>query len=204
MRKVGLAIVGALGIALLSAGVATAQTTTCTGKLASGGYDRLVVPAGASCDGTNAKIYVSDGVRVHRGATFILGHDGGTGTGVIHGIVHANAPASLQVHFAHITDGVRMYGGNGEFSTVEDNVIRGNVTITGYSGFWFGFIRNDVVGNVRLNDMTMDDPDANEFVTNKIRGNLICHGDTPAPQVGDSHGKPNDVTGRKVDQCAAL
>lgn len=206
MRKVGLAIVGALGIGVLFAGVSTAGAAvfTCTGTLASGGYQRIVVPAGASCDGTDAKIYVSDGVRVHQGATFVLGQDGGSNTGVIHGLVHANAPASLQVHFAHITDGVRMYGGSGEFSTVEDSVIRGSVTMTGYSGFWFGFIRNDVVGNVRLNNLTMDDPDANEFVTNKIRGNLICHNDSPAPQVGDSHGKPNVVSGKKVDQCAAL
>jgi len=206
MRKVGLAIMAALGIPLLFAGVATAQTTTCTGKLASGGYDRLVVPAGASCDGSAAKIYVSDGVRVHQGATFILGHDGGTGTGVIHGMVHANAPASLQVHFARITGGVRMYGGGGQgqFSTVEDSVIRQGVTMTGYSAFWMGFIRNRVLGTVRLNNNVMGDPDANEYVTNRIRGNLICHGDSPAPQVGDSEGEPNIVTGRKVDQCAGL
>jgi hypothetical protein len=209
MRKVRLVIVGALGIAGLLAGVATAQAqaavTYCKGTLASGGYQRLVVPAGATCDGTAAKIFVSDGVRVKQGATFILGHEGGPGTGVIRNKIHANAPASLQVHFAHIWGGVRMYGGRGQFSTVEDNTIRGGaVTITGYSGFWFGFIRNDVRGDVRLNNMKMGDPDANEFVTNKIVGNMICHGDSPAPQVGDSMGRPNVVTGRKTDQCAGL
>ena len=108
------------------------------------------MPAGATCDGTNAKIWVRDGVRVHQGATFVLGQEGGTGTGVIRHKIQANAPASLQVHFAHIWGGVRMYGGNGPFSTVEDSTIRGGaVTITGYSGFWFGFIRNDVRGNVK-------------------------------------------------------
>ncbi len=162
------------------------------------------MPAGATCDGTAAKIHVSDGVRVKQGATFILGEEGGDSTGVIRNKIHAKAPASLQVHFAHIWGGVRMYGGQGEFSTVEDNTIRGDTTITGYSGFWFGFIRNDVRGDVRLNDMKMDDPDANEFVTNRIVGNLICHGDSPAPQVGDSQGQPNVVTGRKTDQCAGL
>jgi hypothetical protein len=97
-----------------------------------------------------------------------------------------------------------MRGGNGEFSTVEDNVIRGGATINGYSGFWLGFIRNKVHGTVRLSNNVMDDPDANEFVTNTIKGNLVCHGNSPAPQVGDSEGLPNVVSGRKVDQCAGL
>jgi hypothetical protein len=210
MRKLSLMVVGALAIAAIP--VATAQAkgtidvTRCTGQLASGSYGRIVVPAGESCDGTAARINVSDGIRVYQGATFVLGEDGGTSTGSIQGGVHANAPASLQVHFARITDGVRMYGGggNGQFSTVEDSVIRGDVTLRDYRGLWFGFIRNNVVGNVRLNHNVLSDPDANEYVTNTIRGNMICRNDSPAPQVGDSMGKPNVVTGRKVDQCANL
>ena len=106
--------------------------------------------------------------------------------------------------FAHVSGGVTMRGGNGFFSTVEDNVIRGGATIDGYSGFWLGFIRNKVRGTVRLSNNVMDDPDANEYVTNTIKGNLICHGNSPAPQVGDSEGLPNVVSGRKVDQCAGL
>jgi hypothetical protein len=97
-----------------------------------------------------------------------------------------------------------MHGGNGEFSTVEDSVIRGGATIDGYSGFWLGFIRNTVHGTVKLTNNVLDDPDANEYVTNTIKGNLVCHGDSPAPHVGDSEGLPNVVSGRKVDQCAAL
>jgi hypothetical protein len=212
MRKgslVRLVIVGGLATAALLVGATAAQaggvaTTYCNGTLASGGYGRLVVPAGASCDGTSAKIFVSDGVRVKPGATLILGHENGPSTGVIHGGVHANSPASLQLHFSHVFNAVRMYGGNGEFSTIEDNVIRGGVTQTGYRGFWLGFIRNRVIGNVRLSDNVMDDPDANEYVTNRIRGNLICRGDSPAPQVGDSEGERNIVTGSKVGQCRGL
>ena len=88
--------------------------------------------------------------------------------------------------------------------SVEDNVIRGGATINGYSGFWLGFIRNQVRGNVRLSNNIMDDPDANEYVTNRIRGNLVCHNNSPAPHVGDSEGQRNIVSGRKVDQCAGL
>jgi hypothetical protein len=209
MRKIGLLIVGALSATALVAGLSTALAaharSTCTGTLASGTYHKLVVPAGATCDGTEAKINVRGGVRVHEGGTFILGSEElGADTGKIRGGIRAKAPASLQVHFAHIKGGLRMHGGNGFFSTVEDNVIRGGATINGYSGFWLGFIRNTVRGTVRLNNNVMDDPDANEFVTNRIKGNLICHNNSPAPQVGDSQGLPNVVSGRKVDQCAGL
>jgi hypothetical protein len=214
MLKVGLVIVAAL-TALAATSTALADRggghgahaksagSTCTGTLASGTYHRLVVPAGATCDGTNAQIDVRGGVRVGEGATFVLGFDGGSDTGTIRGGVRANAPESLQVHFAHIKGGVRMLGGTGFFSTVEDNVIRGGATIDGYSGFWLGFIRNSVHGTVRLNNNDMEDPDANEFVTNTIKGNLVCHNNSPAPHVGDSGGLPNDVTGQKVDQCDA-
>jgi hypothetical protein len=177
----------------------------CTGTLASGTYRKIVVPAGATCDGTEARVSVRGGVRVGEGATFILGSEElGADTGTIRGGIVAHAPASLQVHFAHVNGGVRMHGGNGFFSTVEDSVIHGGATINGYSGFWLGFIRNTVHGSVKLSDNVMDDPDANEYVTNTIKGNLVCHGNSPAPQVGDSEGLPNVVSGRKVDQCAVL
>src|SRR4051812_17015601 len=89
MRKVGLMIVGALALTAVTAGLATAKgphgKSTCTGTLASGKYHRLVVPAGATCNGTQANIDVRGGVRVGEGATFVLGHDGGTDTGRISG-----------------------------------------------------------------------------------------------------------------------
>src|SRR5436190_3236083 len=210
MRKVGFVIVGALATTALTAGLATAKgphgKSTCTGTLASGKYHRLVVPAGATCDGTTANIDVRGGVTVGEGATFVLGADPGEGgitdTGTIRGGIRATDPASLQVHFAHVNGGVRMRGGNGFFSAVEDNVIHGGATIDGYTGFWLGFIRNRVHGTVNLSNNTLDDPDANEFVSNTVRGNLVCHNNVPAPHVGDSGGSPNDVSGRKIDQCA--
>ena len=209
MRKIGLLIVGALSATALAAGVSTALAgharSTCNGTLASGKYHKLVVPAGAICDGTEANINVRGGVRVHEGGTFILGSEElGADTGKIRGGIRATGAASLQVHFADIKGGVRMRGGNGFFSTVEDSVIRGGATINGYSGFWLGFIRNKVRGTVTLSNNVMDDPDANEYVTNTIKGSLVCHNNSPAPQVGDSEGEPNVVSGRKVDQCAGL
>jgi hypothetical protein len=206
MRRVALGGSLAAAVTIVAVGASSAAAApegfACTGTLESGSYNKITVPAGATCDGTNATVTVRGGVTVGAGATFILGSEEGTGGGTISGGLDANDPASVQLHFALVNGGVTIIGGNGFFSTVEDNVINGGATIDGYTGFWLGFIRNAVHGSVNLSNNTLDDPDANEFVTNTIRGNLLCHNNVPAPQVGDSGGSPNDVSGQKVDQCA--
>ncbi len=133
-------------------------------------------------------------------------------TGTISGGVHATNPASVQIHFTTINGGVDIHGGSGAFggpfditwNAIEDNRINGGATIEGYDGFWFGFIRNHVNGSVNLNGNVLVDPDGNEYVTNSIHGSLNCAGNSPAPQIGDSEGSPNSVTGGKTGQCAGL
>jgi hypothetical protein len=207
--RAGLVIGVVLTMTAITTGTSSAASggaaTRCKGGLDSGTYRELVVPAGATCDGTDAFVHVRRGVRVRRGGTLILGsEDLGAKTGTIRGGIHADSPASLQVHFARVRGGVRMNGGDGYFSTVEDNVIHGRVKIRGYSGTWLGFIRNRVHGNVLLSHNVMDDPDANEYVSNEIFGDLVCHADSPAPQLGDSGGEENVVSGRKAGQCSVL
>lgn len=51
---------------------------------------------------------------------------------------------------------------------------------------------------------TVVDRDGNEVVTNTIHCDLSCEGNDPAPQVGDSEGSPNHVTGVKTGQCVGL
>ena len=41
-------------------------------------------------------------------------------------------------------------------------------------------------------------------VTGHVKGDLICFNNSPAPQVGDSQGQPNVVSGEKLGQCAGL
>jgi hypothetical protein len=205
MRKTAL-LIGALAAALTMIGIGSgaagaANAYVCDGTLASGTYHRIVVPAGATCDGTDAVVTVRGGIDIGPGATFILGHDQGSPTGTITGGVRANDAASVQIHFARVDGGVAVEGGDGFFSTVEDNVINGGVSINGYTGFWLGFIRNTVHGGAFLSNNTLEDPDANEFVTNTIFGNLVCFGNDPLPHFGDSGGSANVVTGQKVGQC---
>jgi hypothetical protein len=187
-------------------------TTQCTSALAPGTYQRVVVPVGAVCL-SEGPVTIRDGLWIQSGATFVLGsEESGWTTGTIGGGVHAWDAASVQIHFATINGGIRAHGGSGPFggpfevtfNAIEDNVIRGGVTVTGYDGFWFGFIRNDVRGTVRLSNNVLADPDGNEYVTNVIHGSLMCSGNSPAPQVGDSEGLPNDVTGAKTGQCTAV
>ena len=179
-------LAAALAVGLSATGASAANATTCNGVLAPGSYGRVVVPAGASC--------FSDGDVT------------------ISGGVHATNPANLQIHFMTINGGIESSGGSGPFggpfditwTTIEDSQINGGVSITGFNGFWMGVIRNHVNGSVNLSGNVLVDEDGNEYVTNTIHGSLSCFGNSPAPQVGDSEGSPNHVTGAKKGQCAAV
>jgi hypothetical protein len=192
--------------------------TTCTDTLAAGTYQRVVVPEGAVCI-SDGPVTIRGGLYVKAGATFVLGsEDKPVDTGTISGGVQATNAGSVQIHFTTINGGLDIHGGSGPFGgpfeffpgfaptwhAIEDNHINGSVTIDGYNGFWFGFIRNDVHGSVNLNNNVLPDEDANEYVTNTIHGSLNCVGNSPAPQVGDSEGSPNVVTGAKTGQCSSL
>jgi hypothetical protein len=213
MRKLT-ALIGMSALAIAAAfttvpPAAGASATECTDVLAPGTYQRVLVPEGAVCL-SEGPIRIRAGLWVGSGATFVLGsEESGWTTGTIGGGVHATDPASVQIHFATINGGLDIHGGSGPFgppfdvtwNAIEDNLIHGGVVIDGYDGFWFGFIRNHVDGTVRLRNNVLEDPDGNEYVTNTIHGSLQCWGNSPAPQVGDSEGLPNVVTGRKSGQC---
>jgi hypothetical protein len=201
-----------LVIGVPAATAAHSKATTCTDQLAAGNYHKLVVPEGATCLSLGP-VNIRGGLSIEPGATFVLGdEEHPRSTGRISGGVHATDPASVEIHFATINGGIDVQGGSGPFGppfdvtfiAIEDNRINGGATVEGYNGFWFGFIRNHVNGSVNLNNNVLTDDDANEYVTNTIHGTLNCSGNSPAPQVGDSEGSPNQVTGQKTGQCAGL
>jgi len=215
MRKLSTLIgLGAIVVAVVAAAspAEAATTTVCEGTLAPGTYHRVVVPEDGVCF-SEGPVTITAGLWIRSGATFVLGsEESGWTTGTISGGVHASDPASVQIHFATINGGIRVNGGSGPFggpfditwNAIEDNVIHGGAMVTGYDGFWFGFIRNHVSGAVRMSGNVLADPDGNEYVTNVIHGSLKCWGNSPAPQVGDSQGLPNEVTGAKTGQCTNL
>jgi hypothetical protein len=213
-----LVVLSALALSV-SSRAASGGTTTCTDTLAAGAYGRVVVPEDAVCIIDAGPITIRGGLYVESGATFVLGsEENPVHTGTISGGVHGTGAGSVQIHFSTINGGVEIHGGAGpngspfEFfpgfsptwTTIEDSVVNGSVTFSGYDGFWSGFIRNTVNGSVNFNDNVVADPDGNEIVTNTIHGNLNCSGNDPAPQIGDSEGSPNVVTGVKTGQCTSL
>lgn len=206
----GLAMLCSLAV---NASSFAASGTSCTDTLAPGTYGAVTVPAGATCIISEGPITIRGGVSVGEGATFVFGsEDAPDVNATISGGVRSSNAASVQVHFSTINGGIDLQGGAGPFggpfgvtfNTIEDSHINGSVSITGYTGFWQGFIRNTVNGGLTFNDNTLADPDGNEVVTNTIHGNVSCAGNDPAPQVGDSEGEPNVVTGSGFGQCAGF
>jgi hypothetical protein len=199
----------------LAAGVPSqaSSDTSCTSTLAPGTYGHVTVPARAICIIGEGPVTIRGGGDVWDGATFVCGEEGSPNTNAtISGGVRSHNAASVQIHFSTINGGVSLSGGAGPFggpfevtwNTIEDSRINGGVSVTGYNGFWQGFIRNTVNGGVTFNDNTVADPDGNEVVTNTIHGSICCAVNDPAPQVGDSEGEPNVVTGSASGQCAGF
>jgi hypothetical protein len=93
---------------------------------------------------------------------------------------------------------------------IKENVIDGDLVVSGWQGAWFGILRNTVHGSVYALEnvgVTVGEdgiPDSTEIVTNTIGGNLVCLLNQPAAQIGDSGGSPNTVAGQKIGQCAGL
>jgi len=208
----GAAIVAATLLVAMPFAASAAGGSTCNGVLAPGTYTHLVVPAGAVCIG-EGNVTIRGGVDIGEGATFALSSDDTPdATSTISGGVKAKNAANVQIHFATISGGIDIKGGAGPFggpfditwNTIEDSHISGGVKIEGYNGFWMGFIRNTVNGGVNYNNNVLVDTDGNEVVTNTINGVLKCSGNVPAPQIGDSEGSPNVVTGGAKGQCAGV
>jgi hypothetical protein len=216
MRKLcfslGLGAVVAAAFFVVPAFAAGGGTTTCNGTLAPGTYQRVVVPQDGVCL-SDGPVTIRAGVFVQQGGTLVLGNEqNAVHTATIGGGVHAWNAMNVQIHFSTINGGIDIHGGSGPFggpfdvtwNTIEDSTVNGGYNEVGYDGFWNGFIRNNVHGSVNINGNTVMDPDGNEIVTNTIHGNLNCQSNDPPPQVGDSGGSPNHVTGQETGQCVGL
>jgi hypothetical protein len=189
----------------------------------------LQVAGGACLDAfTLGTVKVSGNVTVGKGAILALGCSPGsigpvppcgttTTADTVGGNIIATQPLTMYLDGDTVRGNVISTGG-GPGPTlnpyvnfpIKENLIDGNLTVSGWEGAWFGVLRNTVRGNVILEHnvgLTIGElgtPDSTEVVTNTISGNLICLANNPAAQVGDSGGSPNVVGGRKVGQCAAL
>ena len=143
---------------------------------------------------------------------------------VVNGDVIATNALALIVHDSTIVGDLRDSGGGGgafsgsgknctptgiftkfgspAFTDFEDSMVGGNVSVVGLQSCWLGALRDMVGGSVSFLNNTMADPDASEVLTSTIQGNLICAGNSPANQFGDSHGSPDTVSGFATGQCS--
>ena len=208
-------------------------TGTCTIKAAVTVNGNVTVADGAYLDAAynGTRLTINGNVSVGKGAKLGLGctfgyHDCGfvpnwLGNVVVNGNINANQSLTMYLDFTTIHGNVISNGGgditmvdgpggSGLVLPIKDDVIDGNLIVHGWEGAWFGIIRDTVGGNVvatnTVGTRTGEDgsPDSTEIVTNTISGNLICTGNSPAPQIGDSGGSPNQVAGNKLGQCAGL
>jgi hypothetical protein len=182
----------------------------------------LTIAPESGVDATNCDTHVTvtGGISVQGGILGLGGSVNGTGceadTGdVVRNGIRANNAAAVIIHGTAISGGLSIVGGGvttdcevgipffgPTFFDLEDSSVNGGVTVTGLTTCWFGAIRNHINGGMRDTNNTFGDPDANEVQTNTINGPLICNGNSPAVQQGDSEGLVNIVTGPKVGECA--
>ncbi len=189
----------------------------------------LTLAGGACLDAfTLGTVHVAGNVLVAKGAILALGCTPGsigpvppcethTTSDTVNGSIVADEPLTMYLDGDTI-DGNLFSSGGGPGPTlspyvnfpIKENVVNGSVIVGGWQGAWFGVIRNTVHGNVILNNnvgVTMGELgtlDSTEVVTNTIAGSLICIGNRPAAQFGDSGGAPNVVGGKKIGQCTKV
>jgi hypothetical protein len=189
---------------------------------------KALYAADGSADASTSNLIVTGNVSVGTNAVLVLGcapetfpcfNDQGdpptfSTAHWIGGTLSATNALAVIVHSSTIRGNLAINGGGGglnnpqvvlfgapAYATVEDSTIGGNLSIIGWQSCWLGMFRNNVGGNTAFNNNRTADPDGNEMTDNVIAGNLACSGNTPAPQVGDSGGGPNQVTGTTSGQC---
>lgn len=224
-----------------AASAASAADTTCAGQLAAGSYHNVTVDGMCSIDGS---AHISGNVSVMRGAHLVLAgaEIGGnvrvaskailnaSGT-TFHGNVGASNAMALYIFSSTLDGNLSFVGGGygptcmnptvlegqGHNTMVKDSHIAGNVTFNGWSGCWFGFLRNTVGMNVQISNMYANPEnvitfgnetvyqglDSTEVVGNHVTGVLNCTRNTPHAQVGDAAPIPNTAR-RALGECAAL
>jgi len=188
-------------------------------------HGNLIVDSGASlllgCDSTIITTWGSTALVSHPSFPCLDDPDQNAPTlnsgDVIDGNLIANNPLGVVLHRSLVRGDVIQKGGGAglgcvpagifqqylhypEYSDYEENTIGGNVAIAGLDTCWFGTHRNTVRG-----DMTVDGnvcgKDCMEVDSSVIYGNLSCWDNTPAVELGDGNGSPDQVGGNATGQC---
>ena len=186
-------------------GIASAQTTNCSGLLAPGTYLNVTVPANTTCflprGGT---VTVTNNVVVESGASLIMTlGDPPPLTFFVNGSLLGRDAATIDLEGVPpskvtILGMVNLTGTTREVTLFDVSI--GNILfIANSTGIFVRVAESNVGGSVLVRDNTTSQPILIE--DNAIGGSLICLGNTPAPT---SPLGPNTVGGGKAGQCASL
>jgi hypothetical protein len=128
----------------------------------------------------------------------------------IGGPVTATGASSVQIHNTMIGGPVRLTGGGADnpivqaftgtspfnnFNDLEDDVIGGGVTETGYHGIWAGVLRDVINGPFTFTNNSEKVTDEYDIGSDFIAGPATCANNTPTPNMGQSKGSPSIVEG---------
>jgi hypothetical protein len=142
----------------------------------------------------------------------------------------ANDALAVIVHNTTIGGDVTQRGGGGgitcavtgilaavgffaDYSDYEDSTVRGDISVSGLNSCWLGLARVNVGGDMSIVNNHFFDPDAIEILSNTIRGDLICRGNSmvwdsadlnPTGALWPRLPEPNTVRGERKGQCDTL
>ena len=163
-------------------------------------------------EGNTDPITINGPVRVGADGVFVLGTETPYSPtfASIGGPVTATGASSVQIHNTVIGGPVKLMGGGADnpivqaftgtspfnnFNDLEDNVITGGVTETGYDGIWTGVLRDVINGPFTFTNNVETFTDEYDIGSNFIGGPATCANNTPIPNMGTSRGSPSIVEG---------
>lgn len=187
----------------------------------------VTVAAGASLDAQSASATMTIGrnVTAAQGSFLGLGCQPPSYTGnsahectvdpegvsviTVGGSVTANGAMAVMLNGIVVHGNVTLTGGGSTIPwSIKNNVIDGNLTITGQRTEWLGALFNTIGGNATLTNIALSDPHPGApgvyIVRNNVARNLTCNGLTPGVSGGFVPGSVNVVGGNATGQCAAL
>ena len=138
--------------------------------------------------------------------------------------LRSNQPLGLIVHNFTVGGDVIQTGGGGGvncnpqgifklfgspvYSTYEVGTVGGDVRISSVQSCWMGIVEVHVGNSMVMNANKLADPDAIEILSNNIKGNLICRGNSRTwdngemgPSLFPRMPEPNTVGRNRAGQC---
>jgi hypothetical protein len=127
----------------------------------------------------------------------------------VNGNVTTTGANTVLLNGITVMGNVTLTGGGGDIPwSIKNNVIDGNLTVSGVTADWLGVLFNSIGKNATLTNITVTDPgDPGRLVfvvRNNVMWNLTCMGLAPGVSGGFSPFEVNTVGRNAIGQCAPL